>query len=37
VPLQVGLSVIGEIAEKGIPEVYVNPGPESDELLRCHA
>ena len=34
VPPQVGLHVIEEIAEKGISEVYVNPGAESDELLE---
>ncbi len=33
VPPQVGLRVIEEIARKGIAEVYVNPGAESDELL----
>ena len=30
---QIGVRVIEEIARKGIPEVYVNPGAESDELL----
>jgi len=33
VPPQVGIRVIEEIAQKGVPEVFVNPGAESDELL----
>jgi predicted CoA-binding protein len=33
VPAPIGVRVIEEIAEKGIAEVYVNPGAESDELL----
>jgi predicted CoA-binding protein len=34
VPPRIGLRVIDEIARKGIREVYVNPGAESDELLE---
>ena len=34
VPPKVGLKVIEEIAEKGVKEVYVNPGAESDELVE---
>jgi acyl-CoA synthetase (NDP forming) len=34
VPPQIGVRVIEEIARKGIPEVHVNPGAESDELLE---
>lgn len=33
VPPQVGLKVIEEIAEKGVKELYFNPGSESDELV----
>jgi acyl-CoA synthetase (NDP forming) len=33
VPPKVGLKVIEEIAEKGVKELYVNPGAESDELV----
>src|SRR5438270_8642971 len=33
VPPAVGEQVIGEIAQKGIPEVWINPGAESDELI----
>jgi len=33
VPPQVGEQVIGEVAQKGIPEVWLNPGAESDELI----
>jgi hypothetical protein len=29
----VALSLLPEFAEKGIPEIWVNPGAESDELL----
>ncbi|MCC6444739.1 MAG: CoA-binding protein [Armatimonadetes bacterium] len=32
VPPVVGLQVIEEVAQKGIREVYLNPGAESDEL-----
>jgi uncharacterized protein len=34
VPPQIGEQVIAEIARKGIPEVWLNPGSESDELVR---
>src|SRR4051812_41502794 len=33
VPPEVGEHVIGEVAQKGIPEVWLNPGAESDELV----
>jgi len=33
VPPKVGLKVIEEIAEKGVKELYFNPGTESDELV----
>lgn len=33
-PPQVGIRVIEEIAQKGVREVFVNPGAESDELLE---
>ncbi len=33
VPPKVGLKVIDEIAQKGVKELYVNPGAESDELV----
>src|SRR3982750_1717275 len=32
-PPEVGLLVIDEIARKGIPEVWLNPGAESDALI----
>jgi predicted CoA-binding protein len=35
VPPQVGLSVIEEIARKGIREVWVNPGAESPALIAA--
>ena len=34
VPPGIGEKVIGEVARKGIPEVWLNPGSESDELIR---
>ncbi len=34
VPSEVGLKVIEEIAQKGVKELYVNPGAESDELVK---
>lgn len=34
VPPDVGEQVIVEVAKKGIPEVWLNPGSESDELIR---
>jgi len=33
VPPDVGEQVIAEIAQKGIAEVWLNPGAESDELI----
>jgi hypothetical protein len=33
VPPDVGLQVIGEVAQKQIPEVWFNPGAESDALI----
>jgi len=33
VPPEVGLRVIDEVARKGIPEVWLNPGAESDALI----
>ena len=33
VPPEVGVEVIGEVAQKGIAEVWLNPGAESDELI----
>ena len=33
VPPAIGEQIIGEIAQKGIPEVWLNPGAESDELI----
>ena len=34
VPPEIGEQVIGEIAQKGIAEVWLNPGAESDELIK---
>jgi predicted CoA-binding protein len=34
VPPDVGEKVIREVASKQIPEVWLNPGSESDELIR---
>lgn len=34
VPPEVGEEVIADIAAKKIPEVWLNPGSESDELVR---
>ena len=33
VPPEIGLRVIDEVARKGIPEVWLNPGADSDELI----
>jgi uncharacterized protein len=30
---EVGEQIIGDVARKGIPEVWLNPGAESDELI----
>ncbi len=34
VPPQVGIKLIDEIAKKGVKELYINPGAESDELVE---
>jgi uncharacterized protein len=34
VPADIGERVIEEVAKKKIPEVWLNPGSESDELVR---
>ena len=34
VPPEVGLKVIEEVKQKGIPQILLNPGAESEELLR---
>lgn len=34
VPPEIGITVLEEIARKGVREVYVNPGAESAELMR---
>jgi uncharacterized protein len=34
VPPEIGQKVIAEVAQKRIPEVWLNPGAESDELIR---
>jgi uncharacterized protein len=34
VPPDVGVAVIAELARKQIPEVWLNPGAESDELIE---
>jgi predicted CoA-binding protein len=34
VPPEIGKAVIAEVAQKGIAEVWFNPGSESDELVR---
>jgi predicted CoA-binding protein len=33
IPPEIGEQVIEEIARKGIPEVWLNPGAESDALI----
>jgi hypothetical protein len=33
VPPEIGEQVIGEVAQKGVTEVWLNPGAESDELI----
>ena len=33
VPPEIGFRVIDEVARKGIPEVWLNPGADSDELI----
>ena len=34
VPPEIGEKVMPEVAKKGIPEVWLNPGSESAELIR---
>lgn len=34
VPPEIGVRVLEEIARKGVKELYVNPGAESEELMR---
>jgi predicted CoA-binding protein len=34
VPPRIGVQVIEQIARKGIPEVWLNPGADGDEVLR---
>ena len=34
VPPKVGMKVVEEIAQKGVKEIYFNPGSESDELIE---
>jgi len=34
VPPEIGVKVMPEIARKSIPEVWLNPGSESEELIR---
>jgi uncharacterized protein len=34
VPPEIGLTLIDDIARKGIPEVWFNPGAESDALIE---
>jgi predicted CoA-binding protein len=34
VPPEIGSRVIDEVAKKGIPEVWLNPGSESDALIE---
>ena len=34
VPPEIGEKVMVEVAQKRIPEVWLNPGSESDELIR---
>jgi predicted CoA-binding protein len=34
VPPAIGQRVIAEVAQKRIPEVWLNPGSESDDLIR---
>jgi len=35
VPPAIGLAIMAEIAGKGIPEVWLNPGAESPELVAA--
>jgi predicted CoA-binding protein len=33
VPPDIGITLLPQFAQKGIPEIWMNPGAESDELL----
>lgn len=33
-PPNIGVKVISEIAKKGIRQIYINPGAESDEIFK---
>ena len=33
VPPEIGITLLPQFEEKGIPEIWMNPGAESDELL----
>jgi hypothetical protein len=33
VPPEIGQQIIGDVAQKGVAEVWLNPGAESDELI----
>ena len=33
VPPEIGEQIIGDVAKKGVPEVWFNPGAESDALI----
>ncbi|MGH9346680.1 MAG: CoA-binding protein [Vicinamibacterales bacterium] len=33
VPPEIGVTLLAQFEQKGIPEIWVNPGAESDELL----
>jgi len=33
VPPDVGITLLSQLEQKGIPEIWINPGAESDELL----
>ena len=33
-PPQIGITILEEIAQKGVKEVFLNPGSESDELIK---
>ena len=35
VPPKIGLTLVDEMAEKGVKRVYLNPGAESDELYEA--
>ena len=33
VPPEIGITLLPQFAQKGIPEIWMNPGAESDEIL----